>query len=367
MNTLGDHIVHRSRSINPARFPDEIFELYSIPAHDRGSADTVRGSEIGSSKQLVQPGDVLISKIIPHIRRVRIVGPDKGNRQLASGEWIVFRTKEYDPKYLRHYLLSDRFHAQYMNTVAGVGGSLVRARPEFVRKLRAPLPPLDEQRRIAAILDKADAIRTKRRQVLEQLRNLEFALQFEIFGDLRRNSKHWPILPFGRLVVNEDKQRVPLRVADRSLRHGPYPYYGASGIIDFIDDYIFEGKKLLISEDGANLAARTKPIAFIAEGQYWVNNHAHVVSPNSRVNIEYLCAVINKIDISAFVGGSAQPKLTRASLDRLQIPVPPIELQEEYRRKLALIYELKLTSQVMEKASRALFASLQSRAFKGEL
>lgn len=320
-----------------------------------------RLSAAGAAKgKLVLPGTVLLSFKLSIGKVARAAMPLYTNEAIAA---LPIK----DPTSVEATYLMRALQAQDLSSGsnrAAMGATLNKA---SLRSIRIPLPSLDEQRRIATILDKADAIRTKRRQVLEQLRNLEFALQFEIFGDLRRNSKHWPILPFGRLVVNEDKQRVPLRVADRSLRHGPYPYYGASGIIDFIDDYIFEGKKLLISEDGANLAARTKPIAFIAEGQYWVNNHAHVVSPNSRVNIEYLCAVINKIDISAFVGGSAQPKLTRASLDRLQIPVPPIELQEEYRRKLALIYELKLTSQVMEKASRALFASLQSRAFKGEL
>ena len=150
---LGEHVASRTGSVIPSNFPDEEFELYSIPAHDAGGPEFTQGVEIGSAKQNVQPGDVLLAKIIPHIRRVRVVGESSGRRQVASGEWIIFRTGDYEPNYLRHFLLSDRFHVQFMNTVAGVGGSLVRARPEFVKKIQAPLPPLDEQRRIADILD----------------------------------------------------------------------------------------------------------------------------------------------------------------------------------------------------------------------
>lgn len=176
MNLLGQHVASRTGSLKPGDFPDETFELYSIPAHDAGGPERVLGSAIGSAKQVVRPGDVLLSKIIPHIRRVRIVEEHSGLRQIASGEWMVFRTDEYDARYLGHFLLSDRFHVQFMNTVAGVGGSLVRARPEFVRKIQAPLPPLEEQRRIAAILDQADAIRTKRRQVIDRLSGLRAPL-----------------------------------------------------------------------------------------------------------------------------------------------------------------------------------------------
>ena len=121
------------RSVNPADYPGEVFELLSIPAYDRGSAEIALGSEIGSTKQAVQPGDVLLSKIVPHIRRAWVVEPSAGSRQIASSEWIVFRSKEADARYLRHFLVSDGFHRQFMQTVSGVGGSLLRARPKIGR------------------------------------------------------------------------------------------------------------------------------------------------------------------------------------------------------------------------------------------
>ena len=85
--------------------------------------------------------------------------------------------------------------------------------------------------------------------------------------------KDWPIIALGDVVENKNAKRIPLKQADRELRNGPYPYYGASGVIDHIDEYLFEGPHLLVGEDGANLLARSTPIAFIADGQFWVNSH----------------------------------------------------------------------------------------------
>jgi type I restriction enzyme S subunit len=156
---LGELMPRDGRSsINPAAYPNETFDLLSIPAYDKGLPDAALGSEVGSIKQLVQPGDVLVSKIVPHIRRAWVVGAPINGRQIASSEWIVFRGQDADPRYLKHYFLSDGFHRQFMQTVSGVGGSLLRARPKYVAEIKAPLPPLEEQRRIAAILDKADRL-----------------------------------------------------------------------------------------------------------------------------------------------------------------------------------------------------------------
>ena len=99
-------MVKRGGSVNPAKFPKEVFDLLSIPAFDRGEVDTVSGSDIGSSKSCVQENDVLLSKIIPHIRRCWVVPKQNGRRQIGSGEWIIFRSNKHDPNYLKHYLTS---------------------------------------------------------------------------------------------------------------------------------------------------------------------------------------------------------------------------------------------------------------------
>src|SRR4051794_32362380 len=103
---LGEIMAVRTGTIDPSRCPEEIFDLYSIPAFDSGDPEVVPGMSIGSAKQIVKPGDVLLSKIVPHIRRSWVVRNKRGRRIIASGEWIVFRGKEIHPNYLRHVLVS---------------------------------------------------------------------------------------------------------------------------------------------------------------------------------------------------------------------------------------------------------------------
>ena len=136
----------------------------------------------------------------------------------------------------------------------------------------------------------------------------------------------WAVL--GDLCENHDGIRVPVKASDRLGMRGQYPYYGASGVIDHVNDYLFEGTYLLISEDGANLLARSKPIAFEATGRFWVNNHAHVVKAKNGIVQRYLLHAIEHSDIGRLITGSAQPKITQRNLSRVPIPVPPTAEQE---------------------------------------
>lgn len=126
------------------------------------------------------------------------------------------------------------------------------------------------------------------------------------------------------VTINFDKKRVPLSGAQREKRQGKYRYYGAQGIIDYIDDFIFEGTYLLIAEDGENLKSKKQNIAQVVEGQFWVNNHAHVVQGNGLCDIRYLCYLLNSMDLSGYVTGSAQPKLSQANLNAVTLYLPPI-------------------------------------------
>lgn len=131
---------------------------------------------------------------------------------------------------------------------------------------------------------------------------------------------------FGNLTINYDARRVPIRSSDR--KSGKYPYYGASGIVDYIDGYLYDGEYLLIAEDGENLRTRKTPIAFIASGRFWVNNHAHVVIGNQLANTRYLCYALEKTDISGYLSGSTQPKLTQAALNRIELSLPERKKQD---------------------------------------
>lgn len=134
---------------------------------------------------------------------------------------------------------------------------------------------------------------------------------------------------FSDITINYDSKRVPLSAKQREERKGKYPYYGAQGIIDYIDDYIFDGKYLLIAEDGENLKSKKQKIAQLANGRYWVNNHAHIVQTNEKCLIEYLYYIFNITDISGYITGSAQPKLSQANLNAIELEIPPMQQQEK--------------------------------------
>lgn len=149
-----------------------------------------------------------------------------------------------------------------------------------------------------------------------------------MFGDPATNSKNLPIATLQDLGTNLDNRRIPITGGDRKA--GEYPYYGASGIVDYVADYIFDDDLLLISEDGANLVARVTPIAFPSTGKVWINNHAHVIKFNSMAMQCYVENLLNMMDISLYVTGTAQPKLNQAKLNSIPIPVPEEDQIREY-------------------------------------
>ena len=147
----------------------------------------------------------------------------------------------------------------------------------------------------------------------------------------------WEWVRLGNILYNLDGKRVPVSVSERNKKAKVYDYYGASGVIDKIDNYIFSKPLLLISEDGANLLARRTPIAFIATGKYWVNNHAHVFDGINLLFLKYISIFIESIDVSKYVTGTAQPKLNQQNLKKILVAVPPLEEQKRIVAKIEKI------------------------------
>lgn len=154
---------------------------------------------------------------------------------------------------------------------------------------------------------------------------------------------------FDEISVNYDKKRVPLSGAQREKRKGNYRYYGAQGIIDYIDDFIFDGTYLLIAEDGENLKSKKQNIAQVVNGQFWVNNHAHIVTGNGLCDTHYLCYLINSMDLSGYITGSAQPKLSQANLNAVTLLLPQIDVQKKIVGYLGKIDEkIEINKQINE-------------------
>ena len=128
----------------------------------------------------------------------------------------------------------------------------------------------------------------------------------------------WEEKEMVELIDFYNNQRVPLSGIERSKIQGKYPYYGAQGIVDYIDKYIFDGKYILVAEDGENLRSRNQDIARFANGKFWVNNHAHIIRGKKDICDDYfLKSTLNSIDIGGYVTGAAQPKLSMTNLRRI--------------------------------------------------
>lgn len=170
----------------------------------------------------------------------------------------------------------------------------------------------------------------------------------------------WDDIALGQLIDLFDHKRVPLSSQQRSERPGPYPYYGAQGIIDHIDDFIFDGRFILIPEDGENLRSRKLPIAYFADGQFWVNNHAHIAKAKPGIAVDrFVQGALEATDIGPFVTGAAQPKLSQANLRQIPLRVPPVEDQITIASILDSIDDLiennRRRVEVLEEMARAIY------------
>ena len=147
--------------------------------------------------------------------------------------------------------------------------------------------------------------------------------------------KGWELTTLFDITISHDGKRTPLNKSQRSQIQGKYPYYGASGQVDSINDYKLDGKFILLAEDGENLNSRKKPIAFIVEGKFWVNNHAHVLEPTEKILIDYLCHYINSLNIMKFAKKqSTRPKLNKTDMNEIPILLPSLQIQKQIVAKL---------------------------------
>lgn len=167
---------------------------------------------------------------------------------------------------------------------------------------------------------------------------------------------------FDEVTVNFDKKRIPLSAAQREKKRGEYRYYGAQGVIDYVDDYIFDGTYLLIAEDGENLKSKKQNIAQVVSGQFWVNNHAHIVQGNEKCDTYYLCYLINSMDLSGYVTGSAQPKLSQANLNAVTLLLPDIEIQRKIVAYLRMLdRKIEINNQIndnLQQQAQAIYTAM---------
>ncbi len=224
-----------------------------------------------------------------------------------------------DTRFLYYLLLQMQIDIQALCTFQGIPA----LNAANLKKLSIPLPSLSVQQEIVRILDKFTQLEAELEAELDcRLRQYEYyrnnLLSYE------GNEVEWKTLD--QISENLDSKRQPITSGLRTS--GKIPYYGASGIVDYVEDYIFDGDFLLISEDGANLLARNTPIAFSVSGKIWVNNHAHILKFRTYEERRFIEFYLNKTDLTPYISGAAQPKLNKKNLNSIKIPIPPLEEQQ---------------------------------------
>lgn len=312
------------------------------------------------ARRIVRKGDVLVSTVRTYLKAIAAVESDEENL-IASTGFAVLRADEKNvaASYLKYAVRGGYFIEAVVANSTGVSYPAISS--TIFSNIKLVLPSYDEQRAIAAYLDRKtaqlDTLLAQKEALLRMLNQKRQALINEAVtqgldpGAPRKPSgvawlgdvpAHWEVKKLKYVMDFFNTVRVPLSAEERGLMTNPmYDYYGASGAIDKVDNYHFDGEYILLAEDGANLLSRSSPLAFKATGKFWVNNHAHILRPKDG-NLDYYINLLESLDYTIYVTGSAQPKLTMGNLANVSLPVPPVQEQHEIQH-----YLHRISSQLM--------------------
>lgn len=236
---------------------------------------------------------------------------------------LIYDDSILNKHYLFHYLKKD------INDISNslTNSTMPHVSMSSMKKRIIPIPPLEVQKEIVRLLDDF----TAKTEELQAELNKEYEIRKKQYEYYKRRlfdgTQNHTITTLQDICENCDSMRKPVTSGNRES--GNIPYYGASGIVDYVKDYIFDGDYLLVSEDGANLVARSTPIAFSISGKTWVNNHAHVLKFNEYATRKYVEMYLNSIDLKNYITGAAQPKLNQKNLNKITIPLPSLVEQKQ--------------------------------------
>ncbi len=315
---------------------------------------------------------VLFGKRRAYQRKVAVAEFDG----ICSSDILTFEPKDDAllPELLPFLVQSEGFFEHALGTSSG--SLSPRTRWSQLQDYQFPLPPKDEQQRIAEILWAADECVQSWRQIKRSLDSAKRMVVAEMFRNGLRNEpkkrttmglvpESWNVVRLEQAVEFLDGRRIPLKDADRAKRKGPYPYYGASGIIDHIDDYIFDEPIILLSEDGFNLIHRNSPIAFRVDGKCWVNNHAHVLKPSSRIDIDLLVEYLESLSLVPYITGTYQRKLNKSACEGIPVPLPCPDEQNLMLQILKSFEESRVNSDMHADQCCALFVEVAESLLGG--
>ena len=327
-----DEIFYLKNGYTPSKGVKEYWENGSIPWF-RMEDIRENGRILNTALQKVSESAVKGGKLFPANSIIIATSATIGEHALitipflANQRFTVLSLKpEYIDKFniyfLYHYCFTLDNWCQKNTTMS----SFASVDMNGFRKFPIPIPPLSVQTEIVRILDALTALTSELTSelILRQKQYEYYREKLLSEEELEKVGFEWKTLD--QISENLDSKRKPITSGLRTS--GKIPYYGASGIVDYVKDYIFDGDFLLISEDGANLLARNTPIAFSASGKIWVNNHAHILKFETYEERRFIEFYLNKIDLTPYISGAAQPKLNKKNLNSIKFPIPSIPDQQ---------------------------------------
>ena len=302
------------------------------------------------SKYRLEKGDIVIARTGTPGYAKRI----KADHQAVFASYLVrIRVNpKHDSRYVGFVIESNEYKQFIRQNVSGT--AQLHANAQVLTSFPIPLPPLPIQRKIAAILSTYDDLienNTRRIKILEEMAAAiyrEWFVEFRFPGheqvdtvesELGLIPQGWEVKSFGEVSFNFDRQRKPLSGMVRSTMQGEYPYYGAAKILDHINNYLFDGRYLLISEDGSVITEDGKPVLQLVTGKFWVNNHAHVVQGKAPISTNFLYLFMSNVAISGYITGAVQPKINQDNLNRISILAPPQGVLERFNKMIEPIFD----------------------------
>ncbi|GAA7436640.1 restriction endonuclease subunit S [Helicobacter pylori] len=298
-----------------------------------------------------KPNDILIVTTSENVKDVGKSIAWLGNEEVAfSGEMYSYSTNE-NPKFIIYYFQTWFFQKEKEKRITGT--KVMRIHENDLKKITIPIPPLEIQQEIVKILDAFTELNTELNTELKaRKKQYEYYQNMLLdFNDINQNHKDakekltqktYPkrlktllqtLVPkgvefrkLGEVCEILDNRRIP--IAKNKRNPGIYPYYGANGIQDYIDSYIFDGDFVLVGEDGSVINKDNTPVVNWASGKIWVNNHAHVLQTKNELKLKFLYFYLQTIDVSYCVAGTP-PKINQENLKKITIPIPPLEIQQE--------------------------------------
>ncbi len=283
---------------------------------------------------------------------------------------------KFDKLFIKYVLLNDGFQ-NYIKTNA-TGTTIKNVGLKLIREYEALIPSeIEEQTQIASILSSLDdkiELNLQMNQTLENMAQAIFKEWFVNFNFPGFDGKMenglpmgWRMGKLGDMILNFDSKRVPLSSRQRDERQGEYRYYGAASIVDYIDDFIFDGTYLLMGEDGTVITDEGFPVLQYVWGKFWVNNHTHVLQGKTPYSTEYIYMLLNETPINNIVTGAVQPKINQGNLNRIACLIPTENILFQFDKVIKPIFEKVKSLEDQNQTLTQLRDSLLSKLMSGKI